>query len=183
MKTGPRLLGLCVNEYGLGAVIIMGIRSGFKKLSKAVFNFRVDLWLDYKNLKGHTSYLYNQFRTLYHIQPNARTETFEEAVERLELTPELLALQKKRYHFLIYFYLGLSCLIFCYSAWLICSGNWMGTCMAISVGLYALSFAFRYHFWNYQIQRQQLACSFQDWLNDFLSSKVTQFIKIKGKTA
>lgn len=159
----------------------MGVRSGFRKVSKAVFNFRPDLWLDYKNLKGYTSYFYNQFRTLYHIQPNSRTESFEEAVQRLELTPELLAIQKKRFNFMSGFYFCLACLIICYSIWLIFSGNWMGTCMSIAVALYALSFAFRYHFWTYQLQRQQLSCTFQDWFNDFLGPKFTQLIK--GKTA
>lgn len=160
----------------------MGIRSGFKKLSRNLFNFRLDLWLDYKNLKGYTNFFYNQFRSLYHIQPVIRSEsetyhTFEEAVHRLELTPELLDLQIKRYYFLTYFYLSLSFAFLCYSLWLGWLLNWMGACMSSAMTLYALSFAFRYHFWAYQIQRRQLSCSFQEWLNDFAGHKILKFIK------
>ncbi len=159
----------------------MGIRSGFKKFSKAIFNFQVSAWLDYKNLKSYTNYFYRQFRNLYYIQPLSRTETFEEAEKRLELTSENLELQKKRYYFLFFFYLVISAGIFCYFLGLCLTGNFMGACMSFSMTLYALTFAFRYHFWCYQIQKRKLSCSFQEWLNDFVGAKVTRLIK-KGRS-
>jgi len=149
----------------------MGLKSGFQKFSRAMFSFRVDLWLDYKNLKTNTQYYTNQFRSLYHITPLSRTETFEEAQDRLNLSPEFLELQQKNYLFLIYFYLILAVSVFCYCLWLIQSGNIMGSLMSLAITLYALSFAFRYHFWRYQIQKRSLNCSLIQWLYDLLGIK------------
>lgn len=149
----------------------MSLKSGFQKFSKAMFNFRPGVWLDYKNLKSNTQYYMNQFRSLYHIEPLSRTETFEEALHRLNLTPEFLASQQKHYLFLIYFYLILASSIFCYCLWLILHGNIMGSLMSLAVTLYALSFAFRYHFWKYQIQKRRLNCSFSEWLHDWFRIK------------
>lgn len=171
----------------------MGFKSGFKKFSKTMFNFRPDLWLDYKNLKGHTDYFYRQFKNLYHIPAMSKSETFEETERRLQLTPEMIQIQKKQNTFLMYFYLCLFCCILCYCLWLICFGNIMGSFMSLAVALYALSFAFRYHFWNYQIEKRDLSCGLKKWFLDFTRSqhnslapkimgmvdKTTQYIKGK----
>lgn len=150
----------------------MGFLSSTKKATGYIFNFRVGQWLDYDSLKGTALYLYYLFRGLYRINPYQFSESYEEAKERLNLSDEYLNFQSKRYLWLSYFFLGCSLLFFSYMLFLGIKHHWMGTFMTLSLSLYALSIAFRYHFWRYQLIRQKLGCSVQEWWRDLFHKEI-----------
>lgn len=145
----------------------MGFLSGTKKVSGYIFNFRVSQWIDYDNLKGNANYLIELFKSLYRIKPVEYVENFEDAVERLDMTPLDIAEQIKRYSLLTYMYLLLAATFCLYSIYVGITGNFMGACMSAALSLYAVSLAFRYHFWCFQLKRQKLGCTVQEWLQNF----------------
>jgi intracellular multiplication protein IcmV len=144
----------------------MGImRSVGKGLGK-IFNFQIERWLDYRSLKNTTLYLYNRAKSLYSTPKNpSRTETYHDAVARLELSPEDLQQQMNHFQLLARVFFGLFILILIYGLWISLLGNWMGGIMCLALSIYALTNAFRYDFWKYQIQRQKLGCTVQEWFH------------------
>lgn len=146
----------------------MGIFRGAKKVSGFIFNFKVSQWIDYDGIRGNALYLLYQLKLLFKIRQVEFEETFEEATERLELTPEELHLQAKRYLIFFYMYLLLAVLFGIYSILLIYKKNWLGFGMSTALILYALSFAFRYHFFRFQILQQKLGCTVKEWIYSFI---------------
>lgn len=141
----------------------MGLWRGVKKGLGKVFNFQVDRWLDYPNLKGSAVYFYRQLKSLYKFETASRTETYEDAVARLKLSAEDLNIQRNHFEFFarIFFVLFLS--ILGYGLWISVNGNWMGGIMSLALAIYALTNAFRYDLWKYQIQQKKLGCSLKEW--------------------
>jgi intracellular multiplication protein IcmV len=140
----------------------------WKKTTKVlgfVVNFRVDQWLDLPGIKNTTRYFWQQGKDLCKIPQPQRSESFEEAVVRLGLTPELLNLQKKRYFSLFLFFIVFAVGLLAYTAFLVIAGNKMGALVSFSLILYTLSLAFRHHFWYFQISRKKLGCGIQEWLD------------------
>jgi intracellular multiplication protein IcmV len=149
----------------------MGFFSGIGKVGGVVFNIRYKEWLDLHGLGIITSYFIRNLKNLFPGKGLERRETFEQALQRLQLTPEELRIQSQRFSFLAFFFLGMSLLIFCYFLWMLLSGSLMSAGMTFSLMIYSLSVAFRYHFWNFQIHRQKLGCTLGEWLSGFSAKR------------
>jgi hypothetical protein len=52
-----------------------------------------------------------------------------------------------------------------YSAYHFAHQHTVAGLISISFCLMCLSFAFRYHFWMFQIRKRELGCTFREWLN------------------
>lgn len=144
----------------------MGILSATKRVGSVFFNFRVDKWIDYEYLKSLTLFFVNQFQFVFRLAKPRPPETFEEAIYRLELSPQELILRSKQYLILCYFFLGNSLALTCYSYYLYSIESFMGSIMTASITIYSITYAFRYHYWNYQIRRLRLGCTFKEWFRD-----------------
>lgn len=145
----------------------MGFFSGAKNLGSYVFNFRVSKWLDYDMLKRSTTKIVDITRATFSPEQAERTETFEQAMERLNLTEAELQQRLTEFSRLLVVYLIIAALIFSYSVWIAFSyKNIMGFFMGFCITLFALTHAFRYHFWIYQIKNRKLGCSLREWFFD-----------------
>lgn len=144
----------------------MGLFSGIKSAGSQIFNFKVTHWIGLKNLKATTKSLYRTIKNLFTPYQAERTETFEQATTRLNLSIEDLEKRQNEFGrlFLTYFLIGIA--IFLYSLYIvIVYGNILGFFMSLSISIYSFSNAFRYHFWLHQIKEKKLGCSLKDWLN------------------
>lgn len=141
----------------------MGFWRGIGKVAGQIVDIRADRWMGLKSLKNNAFFFLDQAKQLFHMQEATRSETFEEAVERLELTPEMLQLQSKRFTVLTVLFLGAAFLVGLYSIFLLFHNNWMGAFISLSLMIYALSCAFRFHFWRFQIQQKKLGCTVREW--------------------
>jgi intracellular multiplication protein IcmV len=95
------------------------------------------------------------------------SETFEEAMIRLNLTEQDLKERKKEFKRLFIIFSIISVVIFLYSvAIAVTKHNIGGFFMGFAVTLYALSHAFKYHFWLYQINKRKLGCTVREWFTD-----------------
>jgi intracellular multiplication protein IcmV len=151
-------------------------RKTVKVLGHAV-DFRVDRWIALEELKRSTSYFWRQSKRLFKKNPEAKPETFEEAVERLHLTLEALLLQKKRYQSFFFLFLVMASALLTYMVVIAKMGNWRGAMVSFSLAIYALSNAFRFHFWCFQITQKKLGCKTSEWFKHNL--KMVQAYRVK----
>lgn len=92
-------------------------------------------------------------------------ETFEQAIKRLGITEQGLEERKKMYgiQVIIYLLTGIGALI--YAVFLVRAGEYMGMLMAFLAGGLAFAYAFRSHFWLFQLKQRRLGCTFKEWLS------------------
>lgn len=144
----------------------MGIWSGAKKTVGAIINIRVDRWIGTHNLKDGWGSITSGAKSVFTTSKAEVNETFEEALDRLNITEEDLKQRKKEFTKLFIFYAIFALLLFIYALYLlVIKSNIGGTVLTTSLMLYCLVNVFRFHFWLYQINHKKLGCSISEWLN------------------
>lgn len=141
----------------------MGFWSTTRNVAGHVINVRVDKWLGYDYLKRTTKSTYTSAKELFTPAQAEREESFKEAMQRLNITEEDLKQREKEFFRLFVVYLIFATAIFFYGVFIALNGNLMGFVISFCLTLYALSHAFRHHFWMFQIKNRKLGCSLQDW--------------------
>ncbi len=145
----------------------MGLFSKMKTAGGYVFNFRVSKWLGLDQIKSSTRGIMSFGLDVFTPEQPNNAETFEEALVRLNITEEQLLQRKKEFLALMILFLLIATAIFIYSIFIAYSyKNFIGFIMGFAVTIYALTLAFRYHFWIYQIKHRKLGCSLRDWFLD-----------------
>jgi len=145
----------------------MGFFSSVKKGGSYVFNFKVTSWLGMQQIKDSTNSVKDFGRTIFIPEQAEHKETFEEALIRLNITAEQLEQRRKEFTRLMIIYILIATAILCYSVFIVVYyKNIMGFIMGFAISLYALTYAFRYHFWIYQIKNKKLGCTIKDWFLD-----------------
>jgi len=146
-------------------------QSGSRTVNVITRIFNVKQWADWDRTKASTLYLANGIKKYLVPQRAKATESFATAVKRLNLSDtELL----KRQHGLLR-----SCLImlvfaffmFFYSMYLLYTLKIKAFCLSFVVMMLALTFAFRYHFWYFQMKKRKLGCSFKEWYEQGLRGR------------
>ncbi len=94
---------------------------------------------------------------------NVIKESFDEAVRRLNLTPEKLESRKKTLFWTAILYSVIGVGLFAYAVKLLLSGMFLATLIALILVVIALALAYREHFWYVQMKHQRLGISFKDW--------------------
>lgn len=94
-----------------------------------------------------------------------QAETFEEAIARMKLTEADLEERKKMFLTQVFIYLAAGFAVLAYAVWLAFSGYFVEMCLAFLVALLALAYAFRSHFWLFQMKRRKLGCTFKEYLD------------------
>ena len=142
----------------------MSLKDAVKVSRKTFFNPRG--WSGYDFIKL-------QFRTTWDIIKDAvspqevgRQETFDEAMKRLELTEE--DIQKSQNNYLLFASLFVLCgvLTLVFSFYLIFHHKtFSGMILGFVTSTLFFVYAFRYHFWYFQIKHRKLGCTIDDWLH------------------
>ena len=146
----------------------MAIRDIFKVSRKTFFNPRE--WLGYDSLKNQTQTIRSFVKNAATVRKPERTETFDEALQRLDLKEADLRVTAKKYLRYAFLFLSLAILDFIYGLYLIFHhGAFLGLVLALAICILLLAQAFRYHFWFFQIQNRKLGCTFDEWRESLLS--------------
>lgn len=140
----------------------MGFRSRTKKMVKPFIDYRYWMsWDEHKTTWENLSELVKD-TFLPPVLPE-REESFEAAVARMELSER--ALQTRMRQCLgfasFFFFAGVCSLI--YTAYLLFSKEFAVSFLGIGVTSLFFAYAFRYHFWYFQIKNRRLGCTFKDW--------------------
>ena len=137
----------------------------FKKVANRLVDIRVDKWMSLSYISETT----NRFKGLLTeiVVPKKATysETFEEAMLRLELTEADIMQRKKEFTRLCYFFVVLAIGVLGYALYLAFTGTMIAALIAFCLSFYAFTQAFRFHFWLFQLKHRKLGCTFKEWLN------------------
>lgn len=148
----------------------MAVRDIFKVTRKTFFNPAG--WIDFDSLRNQTSMLYSVLKTMYQPVKSERNETFEEAMQRLNVTDKDLAEMSATYqaYTLLFIVLGIG--VFCYALYLLFVYHSItGLMLGLGATAMLLGQAFKYDFWRLQITKRQLGLSLNDWKRHFLGEK------------
>ncbi|MCD6039353.1 MAG: hypothetical protein K0S27_753 [Gammaproteobacteria bacterium] len=140
----------------------MAVKDIFKISRKTFFN--PSAWLGLKELGAYTRIIGDNLKTTF-TQPKPQyTETFEQALKRLNVTETDLQHNARNYklYALIFLILSVIALIggFYY---LFKYGTFAGWILATMVALLLAVQAFRFDFWYFQIKHRKLGCTFDEW--------------------
>ena len=141
----------------------MGLWKSTKNVTSKVFDFRVDKWMSLSYVKSISQQTGSIVKDLVVPKKATRTETFEEALGRLDLTEADLIERKKEFTRLVYLFLGLACIIIGYAIYMIIRGYPIVGLISFCISLYALAQAFHFHFWLFQMKNRKLGCTLKEW--------------------
>jgi intracellular multiplication protein IcmV len=144
----------------------MGIFSGIKQVAGQVVNFKLTDWFNTQNHKSTIGYIVNSAKSLFSPTTSTNQETFEQAMERLQLTEQDIVNRQKEFWRLFMISLAISIGLFLYTMFItIKYQNIYGFVLGVAVTILSLSKAFKYHFWLTQLNKRKLGLTLKDWLN------------------
>jgi intracellular multiplication protein IcmV len=144
----------------------MGFFSRMKDASGYLVNFKVTSWMGLDQVKSIGRNVAGMGRQIFTPNQAEYTETFEEALVRLNITEAQLEQRRKEFTRLMIIYILVACALFTYSIYVIYAHkNIMGFIMSFAITLFALTHVFRYHFWIYQIKHKKLGCTLREWFS------------------
>lgn len=140
-----------------------------RRFFSSVFNFR--LWLDLTNLQNSTRLLKSQAQDLLRPQQGRNRGDFEQVKSRFNLSEQELKTRMRGLLTLsivmVLFALG----ILSYAVYQFVAGTIQGGVVSLVLFVLALTLAFRYHFWYFQMKQRKLGCTWQEWLNYVLKGR------------
>lgn len=148
----------------------MAIKDVFKISRKTFFN--PSAWLGLHELTGYTRLISSTLKTAFTPDKSQRVETFEQALERLNVTEADLQHNAQRYQLYAWIFIALSvgaCLASFY--YLFHHGTLAGWCLAMVVAALLAVNAFRFDFWYFQIKHRKLGCSLHEWWQGKLNNR------------
>jgi intracellular multiplication protein IcmV len=148
----------------------MAIRDALKVSRKTFFNPRA--WLGYDALKDQTETITSFIKGATTVQRPDITETYDEAMQRLDLTEADVRTTARLYLIYAISFLVLAVCDFFYGLYLLFHhGAFLGLVLSLAVFALLIAQAFRYHFWYFQIQSRKLGCTIDEW-RDYLRNMI-----------
>lgn len=142
-------------------------RGFFRTLSSVFFDF--PRWVNAKQYVETNKTLYTRVKDTFRIAQPTREESFEAAMQRLNLTEQDLkdrvSANQRALTILLSFIVAL-CL---YGFYLMFTGAIAGTFVILAVIVLSSVRAFQYSFWNFQIKHKKLGCSLREWRSGKIS--------------
>ncbi|HEV2613501.1 MAG TPA: type IVB secretion system protein IcmV [Gammaproteobacteria bacterium] len=99
------------------------------------------------------------------------SETFEEALVRLQLSEADIERRKSQFQRLASIYLILGVVVFLYMVYLIFKKAFFPVIGCLGILLITFSLYFRYSFWLFQMRERRLGCTFFEWLSELTGKK------------
>lgn len=143
----------------------MGLWKSTKNVASKIFDVRIDRWMSLSYLKTVSSQTGSILTKLVVPKKATRVETFEQALERLNLTEADLEQRKKEFTQFVWLFLGIAFIIIAYAIYMIFKGYPIVGLISFCISLYALSQAFHFHFWLFQMKHRKLGCTLQEWFH------------------
>ncbi len=157
----------------------MGIFRSGKRIPGKLIDVRVDKWMSWDYL-NETAERFKYLLVDIVVPKKAKTsETFEEALDRLELTETDLENRKVEFTRLLYFFIGLAVSIILYGLFVAFRGSLTAALIAFCLSIYCLTQAFRFHFWLFQLKHRKLGCTFKEWLNSSIEETTKKELTVK----
>ncbi len=128
-------------------------------------------WMGYRHIESSAKFLKQAVDEIFVPPPPGGTEDFSNAVESLGLTNDELVKKRRSLFRLSVIFVCLGFLVFCYALFHLLELHYRAFFPSLVLSGVCWAFAFRYHFWYFQIRVQRLGCTFHDWLNYIFPGK------------
>jgi intracellular multiplication protein IcmV len=155
----------------------------FKKVGGRLVDTRVDKWMSLDYLNETAERFKILMMDIVVPQKATHSETFEEAMVRLELTEEDLVQRQLEFRRLFYFFFIISFIIVGYGLYLAFTSSLIPALICFGLAIYSLSQAFRFHFWLFQLRERRLGCSIKDWINSRLTNEQSHELAVKSASS
>ncbi len=129
----------------------------------------VKSWVSWDAVKSNSSYVKDNARSLFIIQKPEHTESFEEAMKRLNLSEADIQERQSNFLRMVIIIGSFGALTLLYTLYLLWQASFTSAALAFVVTLLCLVTACRYHFWYFQIKNHKLGCTIKEWLNEKVS--------------
>ncbi len=168
-RPGHDFYGLCFRKVDakvlysrIGVFFAMALKDIFK-ISRKTF-FDPGAWLGVKELSAYTRIIGNRLKATFTPDKPQRTETFEQALERLHVTEADLVFNARHYRIYALFFLVLSLAALLLGFfYLFYYGTVTGWLLLVMMTLLFAANALRFDFWYFQIKHRKLGCTFREW--------------------
>ena len=131
------------------------------RVFKGIFNVR--LWIDWDRTKAYLLYIFFGIKKYFVPQTSTSEESFLAAKKKLEISDEMLLKQQNSLLRLSLLMLGFAVLMLIYVVYQLIQHSFFGVVVSLIVMCLALVFAFRYHFWYFQVKTRKLGCTLTEW--------------------
>ncbi len=138
----------------------MGIISGLQNMASNA--------LGYNRLKNEAQGLRSIAAGLTKTPEPVREESFEEALVRLNLTPQDIAKREQEFKRLVIVFSSISICVFGYFIYSLTQKAVIASLGSLGIFFFLLAQVFRYHFWLFQIRQKRLGCTFKEWLHNLM---------------
>lgn len=134
-----------------------------RRLVKRYFNFPE--WLGADALMGGARTIKDLYRSVTTFKREHRCETFEQAVERLNLTEERIVKRRREFFWMSIFYTAVALATLAYGYYGYTHGySWSAVTICVLLSFMVSVYAMREHFWYVQMSKRKLGVSFNEWL-------------------
>jgi intracellular multiplication protein IcmV len=136
-------------------------KSRIASLFQRIFNIR--WWIDFDRAKGAIGYISQSVKGIFVLQKPNKPTSFSEAVASLHIKEEELQARARGLYRLSILMLIIALCLLGYTGYLVLYSTLHSAIVCIGLMGLALIFAFRYHFWYFQIHQRRLGCSIKEW--------------------
>lgn len=143
--------------------VMRSIGGGFRWAFKPFFE--ISQWFNTNALKNYARNIKDDAADLLVVKKTERSESFAEAMQRLGFTEQDIIDKQKSLLRLTLILVAIGLLVLAYALYLWWQDFILSGTLSFVLGLVAFAFAFRYHFWFFQVKHRLLGCSFKDWLH------------------
>lgn len=136
-----------------------------------------------RELKETAQLSHDLAKEAFTVDETVRQENFNQAARRLKLTSTDIVERQKRCMLIAGLFLLAAFLCFAYTIYLAFQGAIMGFFLGLSVSFLGLTYAFRYHFWAFQLKHHKLGCTLKEWWNSEIDvTKRTSAARVDNKS-
>ena len=143
---------------------------GLWRGTKRALDWRLDRWIGLEFIQDTFVRTKSVVQDVFVPKKAKHPETFQDAIERLNLSEEDLAARQKEFTTLIIAFILIGFGVLAYGAYMLFAGHAWITLICTFLGIYAFAQAFRFHFWLFQIKHRKLGCTFSEWFNSEIHS-------------
>ncbi len=119
--------------------------------------------LGIRELKDTTKLVKDIGKDTFKKEEATRKENFTEAVKRYQLTDAEIEQRQHSFGQIALIFFAIAILCFAYAIYLAFQGEIMAFLLGLGVTGLGLTYAFRYHFWAFQLKHKKLGCSLAEW--------------------
>lgn len=120
-------------------------------------------WMGLRLIMSNGSAIVKMVQDMRIRPPAVRKETFEEAVARLNLSEEEIKSRMRHCLILSIIYSVAALILLVYTIYMVIHGH-LGMILGILLTVLIAVFAYREHFWYFQMKTRMLGRTFKEWL-------------------